>query len=68
MIAEKFDTVQITSEQYNNIIKLKEAYTELDNVINELCPQSRARSIALTELETSSMWATKSIFHTERKE
>lgn len=68
MIAEKFDNVPITQEQYNKILKLKEAYTELDKAINELCPQSRAKSVALTELETSSMWATKSISHPERKE
>lgn len=34
---------------------------ELAYLIDELCPQSRERSVALTELETAIMWANAAI-------
>lgn len=43
------------------IKKIREAYTALDNLIQELAPQSREKSIAITELETSAMWAIKAV-------
>lgn len=40
---------------------VREAYTDLLYVLKMNCPQSREASVAVTELETSAMWAIKSI-------
>lgn len=50
-----------SAEGLEKIDKIRKAYTELDNLVNELAPHSRQRSIALTELETSAMWAIKAV-------
>lgn len=41
--------------------KLRKAYSDLHTLVTELAPPSRERSIALTDLETSGMWATKAV-------
>lgn len=43
------------------IRQLRGQYSDLKEAIEEFCPASRERSVALTELETSAMWAIKSI-------
>ena len=43
------------------IRQLREAYSELHEKIEAIAPHSRERSVAITELETSAMWAIKSV-------
>jgi hypothetical protein len=43
------------------VTTLREAFSSLHTLIETTCPPSRERSVALTELETSAMWAIKSI-------
>ena len=43
------------------IKKLREAYSTLHAVLSSVAPLSRERSVALTELETSAMWAVKAV-------
>jgi hypothetical protein len=43
------------------ITTLREHFSELKKDIETICPPSRERSVALTELETSAMWAIKSV-------
>lgn len=43
------------------IRQLREAFSNLHNLIAELAPHSRERSVAMTELETCSMWAIKAV-------
>jgi len=45
-------------EKYN---ELREKAKELAYLIDELCPNSREKSIAITKLEEVSMWANASI-------
>lgn len=45
--------------------RLREKAKELAYLIDELCPQSRERSIAMTELETSVFWANAAIARNE---
>lgn len=40
---------------------LRRAFGLLHNVILELAPESRERSVALTNLETTAMWAIKAV-------
>lgn len=46
------------SERYERIRNTSE---DLATLIEELCPPSRERSLAITNLEQASMWAIKSI-------
>lgn len=43
------------------ITKLREDFSALKLTIETLCPPSRERSVAITELETSAMWAIKAV-------
>lgn len=40
---------------------IREGYSELMKLIETHCPSSRHKSVALTELETSAMWAIKAV-------
>jgi len=43
------------------INQIREAYSEVKQAIEERCPESRQRAVAITELETSAMWAIKAV-------
>lgn len=45
----------------STITELREVFSTAHESIMRLCPNSRERSVALTELETSAMWAIKSV-------
>jgi hypothetical protein len=45
----------------DKITRLRNCFSELSDIIEETAPASRERSIALTELETSAMWAIKAV-------
>ena len=45
----------------DKIKQLREAFSNLHDLIEDVAPSSRERSVALTELETSAMWAIKSV-------
>lgn len=50
------------TEKYTAI---REKAKEIAYLIEELCPNSREKSVALTELETAVMWANASIARNE---
>lgn len=43
------------------IQKLREAFSLVYEEITSTCPDSRERSVALTNLETTAMWAVKAV-------
>ena len=43
------------------ITALREAFSVVDRAIKAYCPESRHRSVAITELETTAMWAIKAV-------
>jgi hypothetical protein len=43
------------------ITAIREAYSVVKAVIEDNCPPSRQLSVAITELETSAMWAIKAV-------
>lgn len=43
-----------------SVQRLRTAFTELACLITATCKESRERSVALTNLETTAMWAIKS--------
>ena len=42
------------------IRKIREALSQLHDLIEAECPNSREKSVALTQLETTAMWTIKS--------
>lgn len=45
----------------DKINNLRKGYSFLKKLIENECPDSRYKSVALTELETSAMWAIKAV-------
>ena len=43
------------------INRLREAFSELAEIIQEVCPESRHKAITITNLETTAMWAVKAV-------
>ena len=43
------------------IAQLRRAFSDLQTLIEELAPNSRERSIAVTNLESAAMWAIKAV-------
>ncbi len=52
---------QPSPEGLEKITRLREHFSEGERLIRELCPESRQRSVAITENETTAMWAIKSV-------
>ena len=49
------------ADQPAKYVQLRDKAKELAELVVELCPDSRERSLALTKIEESSMWANASI-------
>lgn len=45
----------------DKITRLREVFSEVERVIREVCPESRHKSVAITQLETTAMWAIKAV-------
>lgn len=50
-----------SDEGLGKIQALREVYSNLETELSKLCPNSRELSTAITHLETSAMWAIKSV-------
>lgn len=50
-----------TDDGLGRITRLRDIYSQVQRVIDEVCPNSRQKSVAITELETSAMWAIKAV-------
>ena len=46
---------------HRRIARLREAFSVVQRCIESECPASRQKSVAVTELETSAMWAIKAV-------
>lgn len=49
------------------VTSLREAFSGLHSLIEQTCPQSREKSVALTNLETTAMWAIKAVVFNDPK-
>lgn len=45
----------------DRIGRLRRAFSELHDLIEEVAPGSREKSVAFTQLETAAMWAIKAV-------
>jgi hypothetical protein len=51
----------------DKITKLRQIFSVVKTAIEHNCPESRQRSVALTELETAAMWAIKAVVFNDPK-
>lgn len=56
-----------SDEGLKKITDLREAYSIVLATIESSCPASRQKSVAITELETSAMWAIKAVVFNDPK-
>jgi hypothetical protein len=56
-----FDRVELNEEQQAAAEEIRQGYAALETLILARVPGCRLRSVALTELEGSAMWAQKAI-------
>ncbi len=50
-----------SSQGIEKINQIREAFSALHDLIEEIAPSSREKSVALTNLETTAMWAIKAV-------
>jgi hypothetical protein len=61
MIDKPFAYHRPSPDGLTHITALRLAFSETQRLIEQHCPASRQRSVALTELETAAMWAIKAV-------
>jgi hypothetical protein len=64
-IEKRFKHHPPQGDQAERYEKVRAAFRELAEKINELCPESREKAVAFTELETAQFWANASIARNE---
>lgn len=67
MIDKPYAYHKPSSEGLEKINKLREHFSNGERLIKEICPESRQRSVAITENETTAMWAIKSVVFNDPK-
>lgn len=60
-VERKFNTHKLTSAAGFAVDDIRANTKNLANIIDKLCPESREKSLAMTKLEETLMWAVKSI-------
>lgn len=61
MIDKPFAYHKPSEDGMQRINRIREAFSLVKRAIEDNCPESRHRSVAITELETSAMWAIKAV-------
>ena len=61
MIDKPFAYHKPSAEGLVKITNLREAFSAVKAAIETNCPPSRQTAVAITELETSAMWAIKAV-------
>jgi len=61
MIDKPYAYHQPSEEGKVKINRLRELYSEVERTINEVCPNSRQKAIAITKNEEAAMWAIKAV-------
>jgi len=67
MIDKPYAYHKPSNEGLDKINRLREHFSAGERLIREICPESRHRSVALTENETTAMWAIKSVVFNDPK-
>jgi len=61
MIDKPYAYHKPSPEGLAKINKLREHFSNGERLIKEICPPSRQQSVAITENETTAMWAIKAV-------
>ena len=61
MIDKPYAYHKPSDDGLSRINRLREHFSAGERLIREVCPESRHRSVALTENETTAMWAIKAV-------
>ena len=61
MIDKPFAYHKPSDDGLKRITRLREAFSEISLIIEEVAPNSRQKAVAITHLETAAMWATKAV-------
>ena len=67
MIDKPFAYHKPSEDGMTRITNLRESFSIVKQSIELNCPESRQRAVALTELETSAMWAIKAVVFNDPK-
>lgn len=67
MIDKPYAYHKPSADGLEKINKLRAHFSEGERLIREICPESRQRSVAITENETTAMWAIKSVVFNDPK-
>jgi hypothetical protein len=62
-VKRNFDYIVVSVDDQERINSIREQYGLFAQRLNEFLPEGRLKSIAMTKLEESSMFAIKSISH-----
>ena len=57
----KAEFKQVTEHQKERIEKVRNTFSDIYNLINDICEPSRETSLAMTKLEEAQFWAIKGI-------
>lgn len=52
-------------DQEQRYAEVRAAFRRLADLLNQMCPESREKSVAFTELETAQFWANAAIARNE---
>ncbi len=61
----RFDYHKPSDHALYLILEVRDAYKKLEEVLDTYVPNSREKSVAFTELETSAFWAIKAVTHND---
>lgn len=61
MIDKPYAYHKPSDDGLTKITALREAFSNIGKLIEETCPASRHKSVAITNLETTAMWAIKAV-------
>lgn len=61
MVKKAYAYHKPSEDGVSKIKTLREAFSSLHNLIKEIAPESREKSVAFTQLETTAMWAIKAV-------
>ena len=66
MLNEKASFLETTEEQKERIDKIRIAFSNMYDAVDNLCKNSREKSLAITKLEEAQFWAIKGISREEK--
>ena len=61
MVGKSYQYHKPSADGLDKVAKLREAFSTVDDIVQELAPSSRERSLAITNLEQAAMWAIKAV-------